>query len=107
MSIFYQLLIFWTAFFIVRVALQIWLKEAFGWDMIHHLDLGAVWISLALVGLSTGLTTAGLILMFAGAFICIDDIAGHYNRSKGELEEFVLEPLFRPLINWFWERFVG
>ena len=37
-----------------------------------------------------------------GLIMIVDDIIGHYKRSLGKKEEFILEPIFRPLINKLW-----
>src|SRR5574343_1537908 len=89
-----------VAYWIVaRVALQYELKSDFGFDYIHHLDAGFL-----LIILSCACDSFILFLTFTlfGIILIFDDVVGHVKRSQGLPEEFILEPLFRPIIKAIW-----
>ena len=73
----------------------------FNFDMIHHYDLGYL-ISLFATAMGPEYWPYGMYLFFIGEFVMFDDLIGHLRASSGKAEEFILEPMIRPLIQWFW-----
>ena len=76
----------------------------FQFDMAHHLDIGFIITLLAII---TGATyyPLGIVLYATGGFTMLDDVWGHLRAADGGPEEFILEPLFRPIINFLYKVF--
>ena len=74
-----------------------WLKDNFSLDYRHHYDLGAIWASLGIVALFTN-PMLGMIIITIGLFVMLDDVMGHYSKSKGGPEIWVLERI--PFVKW-------